>query len=65
MALPEHVEPTDVALDDPAVHTSALRLTLASPLYRGATIALFLSGWGSRRPHRRSRRSWSTTLVRH
>jgi len=46
MALPEHVEPTDVALDDPAVHTSALRLTLASPLYRGATIALFLSGLG-------------------
>ena len=46
MALPEHVEPTDVALDDPVVHTSALRLTLASPLYRGATIALFLSGLG-------------------
>jgi hypothetical protein len=46
MALAEHVEPTDVALDDPAVHTSALRLTLASPLYRGATIALFLSGLG-------------------
>src|SRR5690349_14653808 len=46
MALPDHVEPTDVALDDSAVHTSALRLTLASPLYRGATIALFLSGLG-------------------
>ncbi|MGW6281507.1 MFS transporter [Kribbella sp. NPDC055071] len=26
--------------------TSALRLTLASPLYRGATVALFLSGLG-------------------
>jgi SET family sugar efflux transporter-like MFS transporter len=46
MAVPEHVEPADVALDDPAVHTSALRLTLASPLYRDATVALFLSGLG-------------------
>ena len=46
MALPEQVEPTDVALDDPAVRTSALRLTLASPLYRDATVALFLSGLG-------------------
>jgi MFS transporter, SET family, sugar efflux transporter len=46
MALPDHVEPTDVALDEPVAHTSALRLTLASPLYRGATIALFLSGLG-------------------
>jgi SET family sugar efflux transporter-like MFS transporter len=32
--------------DPPAVRTSALRLTLGSPLYRGATIALFLSGLG-------------------
>jgi SET family sugar efflux transporter-like MFS transporter len=42
-----------MALDDPVqipdplvVRTSALRLTLGSPLYRGATIALFLSGLG-------------------
>jgi SET family sugar efflux transporter-like MFS transporter len=46
MALPEHVEPVDVALDGPAARTSALRLTLASPLYRGATIAVFLSALG-------------------
>jgi SET family sugar efflux transporter-like MFS transporter len=32
--------------DPQAVRTSALRLTLTSPLYRGATIALFLSGLG-------------------
>jgi SET family sugar efflux transporter-like MFS transporter len=29
-----------------AVHRSAARLTLASPLYRGATVAMFLSGLG-------------------
>ncbi|MDT5035579.1 MAG: transporter, family, sugar efflux transporter [Micromonosporaceae bacterium] len=46
MALPEHVEPVDVALDDPVARRSALRLTLASPLYRGATIAVFLSALG-------------------
>ncbi|GAA1005985.1 sugar efflux transporter SetB [Acrocarpospora pleiomorpha] len=39
MALHEQV-------DEPVMRTSALRLTLASPLYRGATIALFLSGLG-------------------
>ncbi|GAB2564262.1 MFS transporter [Kribbella endophytica] len=32
--------------DPQAARTSALRLTLTSPLYRGATIALFLSGLG-------------------
>jgi SET family sugar efflux transporter-like MFS transporter len=46
MALPEHVEPVDVALDGPVARTSALRLTLVSPLYRGATIAVFLSALG-------------------
>jgi MFS transporter, SET family, sugar efflux transporter len=46
MALPDHVELTDVALDEPVEHTSAIRLALSSPLYRGATIALFLSGLG-------------------
>ncbi len=46
MALPEHVEPVDAALDEPVARTSALRLTLASPLYRGATIAVFLSALG-------------------
>jgi SET family sugar efflux transporter-like MFS transporter len=39
-------ETTDLAPDEPVLRTSALRLTLASPLYRGATIALFLSGLG-------------------
>jgi SET family sugar efflux transporter-like MFS transporter len=34
-----------VAIEE-AARTSALRLTLASPLYRGAAIALFLSGLG-------------------
>ena len=46
MALPEHVELTEVAPDGPVARTSALRLTLASPLYRGATIAVFLSALG-------------------
>ncbi|MFG2039034.1 MFS transporter [Dactylosporangium sp. NPDC048998] len=46
MALPEQVEPTDPALDEPLAHASALRLTLASPLYRGATLAVFLSALG-------------------
>lgn len=46
MALHEQVEATDVALDEPLVRTSALRLTLASPLYRGATISVFLSALG-------------------
>ncbi|MEV8373173.1 MFS transporter [Kribbella sp. NPDC056861] len=42
-----------MALDDPVqapdpllVRTSALRLTLSSPLYRGATVAVFLSALG-------------------
>src|SRR5882672_4877932 len=46
MTLPEQVEPTDTALDEPVAHASALRLTLASPLYRGATLAVFLSALG-------------------
>ncbi|SNR99895.1 MFS transporter, SET family, sugar efflux transporter [Streptosporangium subroseum] len=46
MALHEQVEATDVALDEPLVRTSALRLTFASPLYRGATISVFLSALG-------------------
>ncbi|WP_426505482.1 MFS transporter [Dactylosporangium sp. McL0621] len=46
MTLPEQVQPTDPALDEPVAHASALRLTLASPLYRGATIAVFLSALG-------------------
>ncbi|MFF5235167.1 MFS transporter [Dactylosporangium sp. NPDC000521] len=46
MALPESAPPTDVPLTEPAVHRSAVRLALASPLYRGATIAMFLSGLG-------------------
>jgi SET family sugar efflux transporter-like MFS transporter len=35
-----------VPFTEPAVQRSAVRLTLASPLYRGATIAMFLSGLG-------------------
>jgi len=46
MTLPEQVEPTDPALDEPVAHASALRLTLASPLFRGATLAVFLSALG-------------------
>ncbi|GAA3276357.1 MFS transporter [Dactylosporangium vinaceum] len=46
MTLPEHVERVDVTVDEPPARTSALRLTLASPLYRGATIAVFLSALG-------------------
>lgn len=64
MALPEHVESADVGLDDSAVHPSALRLTLASPLYRGAAVALFLSGLGFSAAARRSPRSWSRISVR-
>ena len=46
MALHEPVEATDVAPDEPLVRTAALRLTLASPLYRGATVSVFLSALG-------------------
>jgi MFS transporter, SET family, sugar efflux transporter len=46
MALPESVPITDRPLTEPPVPRSALRLTLSSPLYRGATIAMFLSGLG-------------------
>jgi len=38
----QHVPKESVA----AGHSSALRLTLASPFYRGATVAMFLSGLG-------------------
>jgi SET family sugar efflux transporter-like MFS transporter len=38
---------TGSAAGSPVERTSALRLVLASPLYRGATVALFLSGLGS------------------
>jgi SET family sugar efflux transporter-like MFS transporter len=46
MALPESLPTTDRPLIEPLVPRSALRLTLCSPLYRGATIAMFLSGLG-------------------
>ncbi|WP_432970514.1 MFS transporter [Dactylosporangium sp. CA-233914] len=46
MTLPEQVKPTAPALDEPVVQASALRLTLASPLFRGATLAVFLSALG-------------------
>ena len=45
MTLPE-VPGTDVAAAEPAVPASALRLTLASPLYRRATLSVFLSAVG-------------------
>jgi len=46
MALPDSGPTTDVPLTDSAVPKSAVQLTLATPLYRGATIAMFLSGLG-------------------
>ncbi|MEV4512622.1 MFS transporter [Dactylosporangium sp. NPDC049525] len=46
MTLPEAAPPVDVPFAEPAAHRSAIRLTLASPVYRGATIAMFLSGLG-------------------
>jgi SET family sugar efflux transporter-like MFS transporter len=46
MALPESLPAADLPLTEPPVASSALRLTLSSPLYRGATIAMFLSGLG-------------------
>jgi len=46
MALPESLPTADLPLTEPPVASSALRLTLSSPLYRGATIAMFLSGLG-------------------
>ncbi|WP_203590359.1 MFS transporter [Streptomyces sp. SID13031] len=46
MADDEQGETTDLALDEPVVRRSALRLILVTPFYRSATIALFLSGLG-------------------
>ncbi|MDQ7906056.1 MFS transporter [Phytohabitans sp. ZYX-F-186] len=46
MSLPDQVEATGPALDAPVAHPSALRVTLTSPLYRGATIAVFLGAVG-------------------
>lgn len=46
MTLPDEIEATDPALDEPVAHPSALRLTMSSPLYRGATIAVFLGAAG-------------------
>jgi len=46
MTLPDRVEATDPALDGPVAHPSALRLTLTSPLYRGATVAVFVGALG-------------------
>ncbi|SBT43867.1 MFS transporter [Micromonospora narathiwatensis] len=46
MAPSEQVEATEPAVAEPVLHASALRLTLASPLYRGATVSVFLSALG-------------------
>ena len=46
MALPEQIDATSPAVHEPMDRTSAWRLTLASPLYRGATISVFLSALG-------------------
>ncbi|MEW2331970.1 MFS transporter [Micromonospora chersina] len=46
MTLPDEIEATEPALDEPLAHPSALRLTMSSPLYRGATIAVFLGAVG-------------------
>lgn len=47
MQLNDQVQAVGSAVGEPLGRTSALRLVLASPLYRGATVALFLSGLGS------------------
>src|SRR5262245_56986767 len=46
MTVPDQVDATNPALDERVTHPSALRLTLTSPLYRGATIAVFLGAVG-------------------
>jgi SET family sugar efflux transporter-like MFS transporter len=46
MTLPEQVEPMDPPIEVAVAQVSALRLTLTSPLYRGATLAVFLSALG-------------------
>ncbi|GHJ48244.1 putative sugar efflux transporter [Catellatospora sp. TT07R-123] len=46
MTLTGQVETTDPALDGPAAHPSALRQTLTSPLYRGASAAVLLGSAG-------------------
>ncbi|MFY1692962.1 MFS transporter [Plantactinospora sp. WMMB782] len=46
MSLPEQVEAAAPAPDPPVARSSALRLTLTSPLHRGATIAVFLGAVG-------------------
>ncbi|ROQ62771.1 SET family sugar efflux transporter-like MFS transporter [Streptomyces sp. 840.1] len=47
MSVNDRPRATGPAADDPVVRTSVLRLVRASPLYRGATVALFLSGLGA------------------
>jgi SET family sugar efflux transporter-like MFS transporter len=46
MSLSEQAGTTNVAVEEPTVPRSALRLTFASPLYRGATVSVFLSAVG-------------------
>jgi SET family sugar efflux transporter-like MFS transporter len=46
MALPESLPATGRPLAEPPAPRSAVRLTLSSPLFAGATIAMFLSGLG-------------------
>jgi SET family sugar efflux transporter-like MFS transporter len=45
-SLPESLRTTGEPPSEPTVPRSAVRLTLASPLYRGAAVAMFLSGLG-------------------
>ncbi|MFI0723930.1 MFS transporter [Streptomyces sp. NPDC021224] len=46
MTLPDHAEGTDPALGEATAPPSAVRVTLTSPLYRGATLAVFLGAVG-------------------
>ena len=46
MALPDQADAADVGSDEPVLRGSALRLTLTTPLYRGAAMAVFLSAVG-------------------
>lgn len=46
MTAPESMPTTDVTFPDATERRSAIALTLTFPLYRGATIAMFLSGLG-------------------
>jgi MFS transporter, SET family, sugar efflux transporter len=61
--LPEPGPAIDTAVTGSPAHMSALPLTLGSPLYRGATVALFLSGLGFSAAAPQIASFWSTTSA--